>query len=258
MSRNPNGIQRSQLWIILFVVLSGMAPGCVSLPRFSELKGLPGFDRRGVEKEDVVYDPAIRAYRRKIVKAGSEEMTGFVLRDTTGKKIQTKEELARMIESMKKESVAGGTKAAAYGLTAVYTPVTFAETILDYVIGFPIRWYMYNKNGKDFQTAEKAYISGRRHFDSQEYEAALRDWEHARNYSSGFYFFSDIDYWRGRAFEAQGEVENARTAFLTFLNYSQRSIPSDFKSKNVYSSDPTWTEKAEDAEKRIYAVQAGL
>ena len=72
---------------------------------------------------------------------------------------------------------------------------------------------------------------------------------------SSLHLLSDIDYWRGRAFEAHGEGDSARTAYLTFLNYSERSIPSDFK--NLYPNDPAWAEKADDAEKRVYGIKAG-
>jgi tetratricopeptide (TPR) repeat protein len=252
-------INQYSLGIILLIVLDGIVSGCASappLPTFSALKELPGFDRGSISKKDVVFDPAIRVYRKKVSNGGSEEMTGIVLRDAFGKKIQSEEELSRAIKSINRETIGGGTKAAAYGLTGVYTPVTFAETIINYVFGFPIYWIINNNNKEDTRRAEEAYISGRRYFDSQKFEAALGDWKRAEILFPELHLNSDIDYWRGRALEALGENESARTAYLTFLNYSERSIPSDFK--DLYPNDPAWAEKADDAERRLYGVQAGL
>ena len=258
--------RRVELRILLIsaLILNSLLFGCASsLPTITEVRDLPGFRSYNFSKENTVYDPAVRAYRIRPMKKSSKVTDGAVLRDSLGKKIQTEEELTRTLEAVKKEGVGLGTKMAAYTLVVVYSPVIIARDIVSWVLSLPLLPFSlsdvkeYERLKKEHhQAVENMYASGRRHFDSGEFEAALTEWEHARIAMRSLRDYSDIDYWRGRALEAQHQMRNARMAYESFLGYSERSFPPYFK--GPYPDDPTWAQKAEDAEKRIASISKRL
>lgn len=207
----------------------------------------------------MVYDPAVLAYWIEQTKNGSKTDNGTVLRDVSGKKIQTQEEVSSILDAIKKEkeSVGLGTKVAAYTHAVIYSPVVIARDIVSWVLSLPLLPFSlhdnkeYERSKKGYERAvEDAYASGRRHFDSGELETALTEWEHALIAMPSLRDFSDIYYRRGRALEARGETKDAQAAYFIFLSYSERSTPSFFK--EIYPNDPTWVGKAEDVEKRIF------
>ncbi len=63
---------------------------------------------------------------------------------------------------------------------------------------------------------------------------------------------SDIDYWRGRTFEAIGKGEESKYAYLMFIEYSERTIPMYFSNK--YSSDSSWIEKAKEVQDKTGSI----
>lgn len=99
------------------------------------------------------------------------------------------------------------------------------------------------------KAAEAAYKSGREQFANDRIERAIAEWEHALFVMPSLRVFSDIDYWRGRAFEAAVKPQEAAVAYRTFLEYSEHSLPTYFKES--FSQDPAWEVKAQDAERRL-------
>lgn len=218
--------------------------GCATMSDIRELRDLPGFTRSDVSREKTFYDPAVRAYRLM-----AKDRKQPIMRGPGGKKIQTEEELTRFIAASEKEVIGLGAQGVEVSLQIVYFPVLVPYFIALAVILIPWTPLFFYTEATYKQEAENAYTAGRRHFDAGEAEAALISWERAKFVMPSLRAFSDIEYWRGRAFEALGQTRNARTAYEEFLSYSEQSIPAYFK--DTYPADLTWLEKAEDSERRI-------
>ena len=100
---------------------------------------------------------------------------------------------------------------------------------------------------------EKAYVLGRQYFVDHRMEDALSEFDYAKNLIPSLQAFSDIDYWRGRVFEDLGKEGDTKISYMYFINYSERSMPEFFKV--TYPDDPTWLEKAQDAQIRLKKIQ---
>lgn len=200
------------------------------------------------------YDPAIRAYRQRLnQKDGKEPSVGKALRDGNGKKIQTEEDLGLILGGTQKEVTWTKTKTTVYIVVGViYVPLVVALFTVQGVLNIPFGPVVVHLKTTYERNAEDAYASGRHHFDSGEFEAALTEWEHAMLVMPSLKAFSDVDYWRGKAFEGQGKLREAQIAYDNFLSYSENATPSYFK--NSYPNDPTWEKKAKDAKIRITAL----
>jgi hypothetical protein len=238
---------------LMILVLGGILAGCVSLPTPWELRKFPGFSHSDLSMEGVVYDPAIRAYRVANPKEGAETFTGTVLRDIDAKKIRTEGELKRVLVAFKSPKVGTGTKIAAYSVAVVYSPIVVAENIAAAVLTLPLQPVAIYENHRSKRilhgAVEEAYAAGRSRFDAGELQAALDKWDDALRWDSSLRWLSDIDYWRGRAFERLENGGNALTAYLSFLDYSAQSFPSYFHP--TYGTDPSWSDKAADTERRL-------
>jgi hypothetical protein len=229
--------------------------GCVALPAVWDVKETPGFHRSNLSKDDVTYDSTIRAFRWKDKKSNSRESE--VLRNENGEKIQNEETVNRFFDAKNSIEVGAGTKYSAYGLSAIYTPIVIVEQVFGAIFYFPIRAIMENIEQKENKDIERAYISGRQYFDAGEIDKALSEWGYVKpTFQPIPIYFSDINYWRGRAFEKIGKYEDACNAYLVFLNYSERSIPKYFTV--TYPNDPTWDQKAGEAEKALIKLCLGI
>lgn len=223
--------------------------GCADLPTFSDLNRLPGFSRSLV-KIETHYDPTILGYRTK-----GEDVSGSpALRSVTGKKIQTEQELDRLIAASEEAVIGSGTKYTAYGLVGLYAPINLVDTLVAVLPNVPLYFASSTLNEAHQTALEAAYLSGREHFDRGEFREALADWDSAKAAASNLHFYSDVDYWRGRALEASGKSSEAFIAYRTFLSYSESTRPPYFKQQ--VTSDMTWAEVASDIKKRLHGVPA--
>jgi tetratricopeptide (TPR) repeat protein len=235
------------------VVMGSALAGCASLPAIWNLKEAPGFHQDDLSMSKVVYDPSIRAYRLAKSRDGKETMTGTVLRGVDWRKISTEEELKRVISAYTSPQIGTGTKISAYGLAALYSPIVAAEAVAGAVISLPLQPFVlydqYHNRHRVRRAVEEAYHKGRVHFEAGEYQGALDQWEDAMRWDAWFQMVSDVDYWRGRTYERLGNGREALTAYLDFLDYSERSFPSYFEAPP--KDHPPWPDKAADTERRL-------
>jgi hypothetical protein len=235
-----------------FLIMGFLLPGCVSLPAVWDLDEIPGYNHSNFSREDVVYDSTIRGFRWRNKKAEFGE--NEVLRNDNGKKIQNEEDVIRLLDAKNSIIIRKGTKVTAYVLSLIYTPFVLIENAVKYTIGLPmvaVNQNLAKKNNENInEKMEDIYISARHHFDSGELEVALSEWENPQvTFPRSLTYYSDINYWRGRTYEKLGKTEDAQSAYLMFLNYSERSTPSFFKIK--YPNDSTWDNKADEAENEL-------
>lgn len=239
--------------IVLVMILA--ISGCVSLPAVWNVNETPGFRQTNFSNEDVNYDASIRGFRWKNKKSDSGD--NEVLRDENGKKIISVEDMSLYFEAKNRMKVGTGTKYTTYALSAIYTPIVIIEQVVGTIISSPFFWIMNNTGKKIKQEIESAYISGRQHFDAGEYKAALLDWDYAepvfQQIPFYYFYYSDINYWRGRAYENLGNSREASNSYHLFLNYSERSTPYYFTVK--YPNELSWAQKADVAEKSISRIQ---
>lgn len=236
--------------VIIFIFMLFL-PGCLSLVSFGEVRDLPGFEKGELAREKLVYDPAVKGYR-VATEDDEQQERKWILRNAAGKKIQSEEELVRLLKVNERKPISGVMKGTVYAFAVVYSPVVLIENAVGMVLGLPIIPLAYRVGKEHEIAAEEAYYSGRRFFEFGQIEEALIEWDYARISDSGLRFYSDIDYWHGRAFEAQGDFDNARTAYLIFLGYSQSILPAYFNKAEI--PDGLWLNEAEDAERRIFSL----
>lgn len=139
-------------------------------------------------------------------------------------------------------------KVSGIALAVIYVPVGIVVGIAEGIAAIPVEIYTMVAVGRMTRESESMYRAGRKELDAAHYPEALAALDRAMIASPLLRTHSDVEYWRGRAFEAIGEKHSARTAYLDFLDYSERSLPDFFEGPAF--SDPTWAEKAKDAESR--------
>ena len=259
MIRLPAKLVRT---VTILIVVFTQLMGCISLKDVSEARRLPGPSNMYFTHQDIFYDPDIRGYSLKKVSDGSESgINGVALRDAFGKKIKTEEELVRVLAKkengqLAKEGKGVGAKMAYMIGLVVYLPVVIVvgavEGVVNGVLNIPFSPIPAHLEATYQKGAEASYARGRDRFDAGKFDEALTEWEHARFLMPSLQGNSDIDYWRGRAFEARHESKLAITAYQEFLDYSERATP--FYFHYSYPEDPEWSKKAEDVEKRASAL----
>jgi hypothetical protein len=209
------------------------------------------------------YDDVMGAYRER-VKSGSSG-PGPLLRDGKGRRIQSEQELFRPVEESKKEVLVYPDNPVSTGALVIYGigfigaavyywPVTLGLPIMNGILAVPFSPVASHLNTNYEREAEQDYEAGRHHFDTGELEEALVEWEKARVLMSSMQATSDINYWRGRAFEALHQPDNALFAYDRFLGESTSSQPSYFRHK--YTDVLIWKEEEEDAVRRLNIIVA--
>jgi tetratricopeptide (TPR) repeat protein len=239
---------------IVIIVMGGALSGCVSLPTLWDLRDMPGFQRQQkLSPDQTVYDPSMRAYRRAEPRDGKETFTGSILTNMDWKKIRTEEELKRVLVAYKGPQIGAGTTIAAYGFAVVYSPIAAAETIAGAVLTLPLKPFLlydeYQNRKRARHAIEEAYLKGRSYFETGKFQSALDQWDDAMRLDPWLRLLSDVNYWRGRTYERLGNGREALTAYLDFLDYSERSFPSYFEAPP--KDDPPWPDKAVDTERRL-------
>lgn len=227
---------------------------CASVSDIRQMRDLPGSTPILWSKE-YYYDPTILSYRFKEPKKEDESAEhGKVIRDAAGEKIQTDEELQRFIQVDRKEHELLKTPfVSTIVLAALYIPITLPFDIIEGILTAPLSGMFLYYRGKLQDEAEKAYVLGRQYFVDHRMEDALSEFDYAKNLIPSLQAFSDIDYWRGRVFEDIGKEGDTKISYMYFINYSERSMPEFFKV--TYPDDPTWLEKAQDAQIRLKKIQ---
>lgn len=240
--------------IFLYTIVILEIVGCASVSDIRQMRDLPGSTPILWSKEQY-YDPTTLSYRFKEPKKEDESAEhGKVIRDAAGKKIQTDEELQRFIQVDRKEyELLKAPFVSTIVLAALYIPITLPFDIIEGILTAPLSMMFHYYQGKLQGEAEKAYILGRQYLAEHHMEDALSEWDYAKKLIPSLQAFSDIDYWRGLAFEELGKEGDTRTAYIYFINYSERSMPEFFKV--TYPDDPTWLEKAQDAQIRLKRIQ---
>jgi tetratricopeptide (TPR) repeat protein len=249
--------------VVLVFLIGGALIGCTTLDdvrqarEFSIKKGVP------VSNYGFYYDAAIGAYRER-VKVGPER-PGLLLKNAAGQRIQTEQELVRAVDVSSKESpgnqpspvtvwVSGLYGLGLFGAAVYYWPVTVGLPIVHGVLYLPFSPVPPHLMTQYERAAEQDYVAGRGHFDAGEFGAALEEWERARVVMPSIQATSDINYWRGRAFEALHQPREAFEAYDLFLNGSTDAAPQYFTHR--YADDPPWDDKAAETARRITALVA--
>jgi tetratricopeptide (TPR) repeat protein len=179
--------------------------------------------------------------------------------------IRTEQELFGSVEPARKKNpddqhspvVVGTGVIYALGLVgaAIYFwPVTLGLPIVHGILAMPFSPVASHLK-KDYQRdAERDYAEARRDFDAGEYEQALEEWEKARVLMPSIQTDSDINYWRGRAFESLHHRGEALIAYNRFLEDSTTTPPPYFQHQD--DGDAKWKEKEADAVRRLNAIVA--
>lgn len=234
--------------LLFFSFLFMQIAGCATHSDIKRVRELPGVTHDSSYK-DAYYDSSILAYRlkgRKNFQKNEDE----IVRDPTGKKVRTEEELKRVAGA--KLSELGKEKKQFISvsvLSIIYLPVSAFFGIVEGIIYSPFSLTLGYYNKKLKQNAETAYISGRNHFNKNDFVQSIAEFERALYLMPSLRAESDIDYWCGRAFEANGEIEEAKYSYLMFIEYSERTVPVYFN--NRFSDDPLWLEKAKEVQSKI-------
>jgi hypothetical protein len=234
---------------LIFITLSTNLVGCASVSDIRDARNLPGL-ARPTSNEEFYYDPSIRSYRVK--KSGEHTDSsdkGRTIRDAGGKKVQTEHELEYVLQSKKRELVGTGAQITTGVLIVLYLPVIISMYVVESVVMFPWSFMFAHYQRAYEREAEQAYSRGRKYFEDNQIDQALTEWEHARTMMPSLQAFSDIDYWRGRAFQVTDKTVEAQIAYLNFQNYSERSVPDYFK--ETFPQDPSWEEKAQEVEAQL-------
>ena len=169
------------------VLLLMSFPGCGTLPTFGKLSQLPGFSSPPAA-EELVYDPHVQAFRMK----GHDSEPGPFLRTVTGKKIQTEEELHRVLAAWEQPEVGTGIKATAYGLVGLYAPFNVMDALILFVPNVLLGYANSTMDDWRGEVTETLYLTGREHFDHGEYRDALEVWYKLRVMQMELH--SDVDY----------------------------------------------------------------
>lgn len=239
-------------FLILVTIITNLL-GCASLSDIRQVRDLPDMTKPA-SNEQFYYDPSIRSYRVKESRGTTGSSgNGRTIRDAVGKKVQTESELERILQSNKRELIGRGTQITTIVLMVFYIPIAVPVAIVESVIMIPWSLMITHIQRTYESEAEQSYKLGREHFANDRIEQALAEWEHARTIMPSLQAFSDIDYWRGRAFQEAGKFAEAQVVYLNFINYSEQSVPGYFK--ETFSQDPSWEEKAKDAESRLTTLR---
>ncbi len=232
------------------VVLLTVQTACVNLNDIRNIRELPVLTA-SEKNAQFEFDESINAYRFKLKHSDQS----FVARDASGRKIRTEAEMKQWVdasEAAHRDLWTPGMKATGFALGVIYVPIGIVVGVAENVVGIPIGLYALAVKHRIERGAEAMYRNGREEFDQGKYTDAVAAWDRAMAHMPSLKGSSDIDYWRGRAFEALGEGPSALTAYRDFLDYSERSIPDYFKGPDF--NDQTWKEKAKDAESRATAL----
>lgn len=207
-------------------------------------------------KEQYWYDQSIRGYRHDSQLPTSRQL-GELVRDQTGKKVQSEDELSALrkahssnvMSTGSKVGVAGGSgfwMVAAIAETIILFPCVLAFNVVKDVLVLPFLPIASSLKSTYANEVERAYVNGRREFEAGQYNMALASWARAQELAPSLQSHSDIDYWRGQAFAALQLTNSAALSFAAFLSYSDSSVPEYFEAR--YASGPTWEWKADRAE----------
>jgi tetratricopeptide (TPR) repeat protein len=239
-----------------FIFLGIQVSGCATLSDSEQSRKIQPTFSEGMSKWKFEYDPDVRGYRIKSVSLNNQKspLEGKVLRNEFGKKIQTQKELSLFLNAtespgLEKYKVGRGV---VLGVAIVVGTVLLPIVVAQGVINLPMQPVISNIDSQHRNNAENAYKSGRDNYYSGNTEKALADWEKAEVLIPAIKGLSDIDYFRGRAYEMRHQFKEALMAYEEFLRYSESSIPSFFNSK--YSNEVSWKLRAEDADSRIVQI----
>jgi tetratricopeptide (TPR) repeat protein len=244
--------------VIAILFFTTQLLGCTTFADVKQNRNIPFVYSASISKGQFNFDGEIRGYRVNSVPdyRQQSQVGGKIIRTTIGKKIQTKRELSNFLTLSEHEDLGLGQKAALFGTGAtflvtyiVFLPITLGFDVVKGILNLTFQPVTSSLQSQYKHNAENAYISGRYNFDSGKTDMALADWEKAEDFMPSLKAFSDIDYWRGRAFEMRHQPKEALTAYEEFLSFSESSVPAYFKNK--YSNDVTWGGKAEDVDMRI-------
>lgn len=226
------------LFLTLILLLSTQITGCSSHYGAKLPKDSP-YEKNIPETE---YDPTILAYRFKD--------SGPVIRDSSGKKVRTEEELIQFKKAKLKDIDNQKKKAVPFIAAAIiYAPYTIVIGIIDGIVSSPWNLMVKHYKKKTENTAEKYYFSGRGFLDNKEYDRALADLEYALFIMPSLRSQSDIDYWRGFALEGKGKIGESQYAYLMFIEFSEKNTAKYFREK--HNSEPSWSYKAKKALTKI-------
>ena len=233
-------------------VLLVVQMGCASMSDIRQLRELPGV-ATARDQDQYEFDQSVGVYRLK----AKPPAKGEVARDSSGRKIRTEDQLRRWIEastSVDQRLWGKGMTTTGIVLAVIYVPVGIVVVVVESVVAIPVGIYVAVLKNRMEQNSKSDYEEGHRQFNAGHYEMALAEWDRAIAMMPSLRAFSDIEYWRGRAFEASGDRAAARTAYMDFLNYSERSTPVYFQEVEP-KGKLSWAEKASDAETRVAALQ---
>ncbi len=256
---------------LIFVFLFVQISGCTTFDGLKKKRDIPkateaiNYDPKN---QNLWYDKSVRAYRL----ATKEKQNGHqrlepIIRDALGKKVQREEELIAISEAQFGNVLGTGSKVAAGAGMTVGVGLLIAQVILFFpcvlvlgvaggVLGLPSLPISSHLETAYIEEAQRAYVRGREEFAAGSYDSALASWDHAEHMMPSLQALSDVNFWRGRTFDALGAPQSAVLAYSTFLHYSEISLPSYFKAD--FPNDPTWEWKADQAEARIADMSARL
>lgn len=254
-----------------FVFLSVQISGCTTFDGLKKMRDLPQATEAindDSNNQSPWYDKSVRAYRlASKKKQNGHENLEPVMRDALGKKIQRQEELMAISEAQwnnvlgthRKVAVGTGMMVGIGVLVAqviIFFPCVLVWGVAGSVLGLPSLPISSHLETAYIEEAERAYVKGREELAGGSYDSALASWDYAEHLLPSLQALSDVNFWRGRTFDALREPQSAVLAYSTFLYYSETSLPSYFKSD--FPNDPTWEWKADQAEARIADMSARL
>ncbi|MDR4481632.1 MAG: hypothetical protein R3B37_18045 [Nitrospira sp.] len=251
-------------FVLIFIFLTAPLSGCTTFDGLKRIRHLPkaaetiNYDPKN---PDVFYDQSVRAYRRmsKHQQNGQQQLEA-VVRDTLGKKIRQEEELLALSDTglsrtfgPSRTAVMGGGLLLGVGIFVaqiiLFFPCALGLGVVGEVLGIPALPVSSHLETVYLEEAQQAYDRGREQLAAGSPESALASWDHAEQLIPSLQALSDMNYWRGQAFDSLNEPRPALLAYSTFLDYSESSLPSYFKAN--FADDPTWERKADHAESRM-------
>lgn len=241
--------------------------GCSPLKKVTDRRALPNSDGSityDQNRQAFWYDHSIRAYRYgpKSTEKAAPQREGIV-RDRGGKKVRREEELIALTNEVQKphlgaDQTVGAATAIVAGIGALIAeivilwPCSLAFGVVEGVLAIPFLPLAAHLDSTYTQEAEHAYVQGRHHYEAGSFDSALVSWEYALYVMPSLQAYSDVEFWRGRTFEALNRPDDAALAYATFLSYSESSTPSYFVTG--YPNDPSWKWKADQAEAKIAEI----
>jgi len=140
------------------------------------------------------------------------------------------------------------------GAAIYFWPVTLGLPIVHGILAMPFSPVASHLK-KDYERdVERDYAEARRDFDAGEYEQALEEWEKARALMPSIQANSDINYWRGRAFESLRHPGEALIAYNRFLEVSTTTLPPYFQHR--LDDETSWKQEEIDAVRRLNSIVA--